>query len=164
MFSFVIEPALYSNDIKWILTDSIQNQKGEPDYLSIACADSNNCNALGNWTSNRVYCRFTTNGGKSWRSYLPDTSKVASYNDNATCISYPDTNLCVVGCDYNYILRSTDKCLTWELLFFPELNKIRQIKMLNAQFGVLITSPDYLIDSCQFFITNDSVKTWKKYS
>jgi len=76
-------------------------------------------------------------------------------------MSYPDTNLCVIGCDSGYYWVSRDNNRTWEKKRLPLNLEIYKISMADSKYGGIQTFDYTKQRNSELYFTNDSCKTWK---
>lgn len=158
----IVNKNLFSFEPSWKVVDSMPNMSLF--YMGIECYDSLNCISIANRKAIETWSRITNDGGKTWKTTLQDTSKlilndsgqvIGIYNPpKAKCITYPDSNLCIVGCDSGYIWRSIDYCQTWYKEKLDTVS-IESISMLNNQYGSLISS-------FNLYLTSNGGLNWVK--
>ncbi len=143
---------------KWELLDKGAMGHGEVRYMFIECPTPCNCMVM---TDRKD--RMTTDCGKTWITtmhdtaiYRADTVYWGTYKYNATSMSYPDTNFCIITFAYGFYLITRNQGKTWEINQIDSLNLpfISDVSFCNNKFGGLVTEK-------KIFLTRDGGRHWE---
>ena len=166
IFMLFLGNYLLSDSKEWKNIHSSYFPGGGNSFNSIRCADSLNCfvwvDYKGQWGYKFVR---TTDGGKSWEIMYQDSNYFHSSTDykelpELTEIAYPDTNLFIAVGDSGTIIRTTDKGKTWNKPLFDKQKGIFNIRMLDNNYGIIMTY-DQPIHKVELFETTNSGNNWQ---
>ncbi|MBI5325547.1 MAG: hypothetical protein HZB41_09820, partial [Ignavibacteriae bacterium] len=159
IFFIIIYTNVYcnSNNIIW-------NKVFDDDtllFLGIDNADTNYAMALADISGPWRAVLKTTDAGNTWFYVLKDSVIFdVPWPSDPQDISYPTRDFCIIGCDSNYFLKTTDGGITWyeyKIDIPYSLFGFRDIDMYDENHGVMKSSL-YLA------VSHDGFKNWDTIS
>ena len=156
----LISTTSFSQNYKWQKI-FVEPTAAQLRFMSVCCADSMHCVAIGNYQLTKPVIKATSDGGKTWITVMTDTSsEIPSYIPRRVCdVSYPDTNLCLITADSGKFWRSTDGLRTWTRgNLYDNYNKRHVFEYLTHFSGKLkggIKHPGKIVH-----LTSDGGETW----
>jgi photosystem II stability/assembly factor-like uncharacterized protein len=165
---------------EWYLVDDyrasndLQGQMRYAPYATcIDCYDKNHCIMFANMGWSNPCNRFTSDGGKTWRTTLQD-SVLFDYDKDSNryeiyhpCrvadVKYVDSTLCLAFADSGYIWKSKDGCKTWSKKnIYGEKPKSEtsylefyKMNLFNHELAAVITPGD-------IYLSTDLGESWEK--
>jgi len=104
----------------------------------------------------------STDGGQTWNIVFEDPVDSTGWpivHHIAKDISYPTKDFCIISCDSNYYLKTTDSGLTWKEfktdIQYDEYYGLMNVSMYNDKIGIMNSAFDLII-------SDDGFETYKK--
>ncbi len=151
----------YSQNYHWERI-FIEPTKAQVRFMSVSCADSLNCVAIGNYQLTLPIVKATSDGGKTWITVMTDTAIINFDNTRLrrVCdVSFPDTNFCLISADSGYFWRSTDGLKTWTRgnvkVNYSKSQRFQYLINFSGKLKGGIKNPDK-----RFHLTSDGGETW----
>lgn len=159
LLTLLLQYPTHAQHIQWELQDSVVLKGQYPaSFSSIDCADSMNCIATGALGNVYSILHKTSDGGKSWKTIMLDTSEVIPVVRIALrlrTIKFLTSTIALITTDSGAILRSSDAGVTWTRIETGTKSDLVGIKVLDAAHVAVVGQPTNI------FITSDSGKTWQ---
>ena len=131
-------------------------------FMGISKADSMNIMAVNAPDYNLRQIVKSTDGGRNWKLVYEDSvdSNYWPYVHHiAYDISYPTKDFCIITCDSNFYLKTTDGGATWKEnkanIQYVENFGILNVNMYNEKIGIINSMYDIII-------SDDGFETYKK--
>lgn len=144
----------------------------EASYISIKCADSENCIVWGIYGgAGGFFFRGTSNGGKTWENLYKDSAWIdRDYENNiffdhfvprVNAIAYPNEKLFIAVGDSGMVVRTTDKGKTWHRYSLGQDAYLMRLSMLDDKYG-LLQKGSHSKTGSDMMRTFDGGVTWEK--
>ena len=159
LLSLLIHYPADAQSVQWELQDSLIIKEQYPaSFSSIDCADSMNCIATGAFGNVYSLLRATSDGGKSWKTTILDSSEiipVLRFALRLRTIKFLTPTLALIITDSGAVFRSSDAGATWSRVETGTKSDLIKISVFDAAHAAIIGSPRTIL------VTADSGKTWK---